>query len=280
MKFLKICLVLFLLLGYKAFAQGIDKVIMVNGDTKEGKVLAVTDTGIKFAFKGETLEYEIKKSDISRIVFASGRVEIVSSKAPQNPIGNTTDVDRTGKIAILPVDYSSGENTGTIESMRTRIQSDAIKSIKQNTTTLQVQDPMTTNSLLSAKNIKPDQLTSLTPHDMAVLLGVEYVVYTSVNIANKGASTFGSNTTIYNSKETTNKNASKNTTKNTGSDTAINSSTTTLQYETHVSLSMYNDKGANVYSESRQSFGSGLDAYVASLNYLIKRCPFGTKAKR
>jgi hypothetical protein len=42
---------------------------------------------------------------------------------------------------------------------------------------------------------------------------------------------------------------------------------------------MYNDQGTSLYSESRKAFGSGIDAYTASLNYLIKRCPFGSKAK-
>ena len=262
-----------------ANAQAIDKVIMLNGETKEGKVTADNGSAIKFVYKGETLEYEVKKSDINKIAFASGRVETINDGIATAKAAIAAPGERKGKIAVLPTDYSTNEGNATVESMRLRIQTDAVNSIKQNTISLQVQDPITTNALLAKNNIKADQLMAITPHDLAIALGVEFVLYTSVSITNKGSYSYGSGSTTYNNKKTTNDNGNKSTTKNTGSDYSINNSSTIVQYETHVNLSMYNDQGSSLYAESREAFGSGIDAYTASLNYLIKRCPFGSKAK-
>ncbi len=274
-----VVIILFIGLVPAAIAQNVDKVIMLTGETKEGKVTADSDASIKFVYKGESLEYDIKKSEISKIVFSSGRVHTVNDPIASTRAAIAAPGDRKGKIAVLPVDYTSNEGNTSIESMRQRIQTDVIRSVKENTSTLQVQDPMTTSSLLAKNNIQFEQLTTVAPHDMAVMLGVEYVLYASVSVMNKGSFSYGSGSTIYNNKKTTTDKGNKAITKNTGSDYKIDNSTTMVEYDTHVNLSMYNDQGVNVYIESREAFGSGLDAYLATLKYLIKRCPFGAKAK-
>ena len=45
-------------------------------------------------------------------------------------------------------------------------------------------------------------------------------------------------------------------------------------------LKIFNDKGENIYAESRHPFGLGIDAYHSGLKYMIKRCPFGSKYKK
>jgi hypothetical protein len=285
MEFIKTVRLIFLmafLFAYvpKANAQsGTDKVIMLSSETKEGKVTADNGTAIKFVYKGETLEYEIKKAEINKIVFASGRVELVNDAIATAKAAISAPGDRKNKIAVLPVDYSTNEGNATVESMRLRIQTETINSIKQNTATVQVQDPMTTNALLNKNNIQFDQLRSITPQEMATLLGVEYVVYTSINVTNKGTYSYGSGVTSTDGKKTTTYDANKDKTKTSGTTVTSNSASTTVEYDTRVDFSMYNDQGTSLYSESRKAFGSGIDAYTASLNYLIKRCPFGSKAK-
>ncbi|MCE6991816.1 histidine kinase [Dyadobacter sp. CY323] len=63
------------------------------------------------------------------------------------------------------------------------------------------------------------------------------------------------------------------------SGTAItsNNATTTTNYATKVSLDIYTDQGSTYYNKSRSSFGSQIDSYVSTLDYLIKRTPFGSK---
>jgi hypothetical protein len=258
----------------------LDTVIMLNGEKREGKVVSVKDDAIKFVYKGEALEYEFKKSGINVIVFASGRTEVinkgVNTEVTSSPVAST---DRRGKIAILPFEFISNDPTLNVSAMAEQLQADSYLSIKENTNGLELQDPITTNSLLAKNKISSANLKSISPKEMAVLLGVENVVYGIANVTNKGTSSYGSGVTSYNDKETQNKEGRKETTKSSGSAYNSNSATTMINYETKINLNIFNDKGTNLYSESRNSFGTGFDAYHATINYLIKRCPFGSKAR-
>ena len=264
------------------FAQDkVDTVVMLNGEKREGKVISVKEDAIKFAYKGETLEYEFKKSEINEIVFASGRTEVINKGTNTEVVSSgVTSTGRKGKIAILPFEFISNDSSLNANAMAEQLQADSYLSIKENTNGLELQDPITTNSLLAKNNISLANLKSISPKEMAALLGVENVVYGIANVTNKGTSSYGSGVTNYNDKETQNKEGRKETTKSSGSAYNSNNSTTMINYETKINLNIFNDKGANLYSESRNSFGTGFDAYHATINYLIKRCPFGSKAKR
>jgi hypothetical protein len=258
----------------------VDTVVMLNGEKREGKVVSVKDDAIKFVYKGEGLEYEFKKSDINVIVFASGRTEVINKGTNSEVASSTvTSTGRKGKIAILPFEFISNNSSLNVNAMAEQLQSDSYLSIKENTNGLELQDPITTNSILAKSNISYANLKSISPKEMAALLGVENVVYGIANVTNKGTSSYGSGVTSYNDKETQNKEGRKATTKSSGSAYNSNNATTMINYETKINLNIFNDKGANLYSESRNSFGTGFDAYHATINYLIKRCPFGSKAK-
>ncbi|MCC9070182.1 hypothetical protein LNQ49_00995 [Flavobacterium sp. F-65] len=258
----------------------VDTVVMLNGEKKEGKVVSVKDDAIKFVYKGEALEYEFKKSEINVIVFASGRTEVIN-KGGNSSIASSQvpATGRKGKIAILPYEFITNDPSLNANSMAEQLQAESYLSVKENTSGLELQDPITTNSLLAKNNITHANLKSISPTEMAALLGVENVLYGIANVTNKGTSSYGSGVTSYNDKETQNKEGRKETTKSSGSAYNSNNATTMINYDTKINLNIYNDKGANLYSESRNSFGTGFDAYHATINYLIKRCPFGVKAK-
>ncbi len=269
-----------LLLGtaFTALAQGQNDVIyMLDGKQMEGKVTSMGSSTIKFTYKGEALEYELSKDDINKITFTSGRTEIIHDAAAAAKTTSTAE-ERKDKIAVLPFDYITNDGTVMAESMRDVVQSACYKSIKENTGSLNLQDPATTNALLAKNSISFDNIKTFTPKEIAEILAVEYVVYGTANVQNKGAFTYGSGVTTTTGKENTDKN--KNTTKKTTNTAVTSSSSSTLiTYNTHIDLSIYNDQGAGIYTESRESFGSGQDAYIATINYLVKRCPFGKKAK-
>ena len=66
-----------LLMCILVFAQNSEDIILkTNGDEMKGKVTELGDSTIKFIYTGETLTYTVKKHDIFRITFASGRVEL------------------------------------------------------------------------------------------------------------------------------------------------------------------------------------------------------------
>jgi len=266
-----------ILCSVASFAQ--DKVTMLNGEKREGKVVSVKDDAIKFVYKGETLEYEFKKSEINKIEFASGRTEIVNNPVSSAGTLTSTAAERKGKIAVLPYSFITNETTLDPEAMAQQLQTDTYNAVKANTSSLQLQDPITTNSLLAKQGLTHANLNTKTPQEMAALLGVEYVVYGIANVTNKGTSTYGSGSTTYNGKETEKKEGKKETTKASGTTYSSNNATVLTNYDTKIDLSFFNDQGTSIYSESRKAFGSGADAYHATINYLIKRCPFGTKAK-
>lgn len=255
-----------------------DKVVMINDEIKEGKVTLVKDDVIKFVYKGETLEYEFNKSEIKRIEFASGRVEIINN-TKISAVNSATTADRKGKIAVLPFSFITNEGVTNVEAMSQQLQTDTYNSVKQNTSSLVLQDPLTTNSLLAKSGLSQAVISTKTPAEIADILGVEFVLYGSANISIKGSSTYGSGFSTFDGKESTNKSNKKDNTKVSGTTYSSNNGSTTTNYETKINLSLYNNLGTNLYSEGRTSFGSGLDAYRATLNYLIKRCPFGSKAK-
>ncbi|MDR6966578.1 hypothetical protein J2X31_000576 [Flavobacterium arsenatis] len=259
-----------------AFAQ--DKVTMLNGEKREGKIIAVRDDAIKFVYKGETLEYEFKKADISMIEFASGRKEVVN--APSAAVVSSNPAARKGKVAVLPFEFITNDGSLDATAMSHQLQTETYNSVKENTTLNQVQDPITTNSLLAKAGLNGSNLMTKTPAEMAELLGVEHVLYGIANVIIQGSSTYGSGVSSINGKSTEKKQDDTKKTKSSGTVFSSNNATVQTNYDTKIDLNFYNDQGTNEYSQSRNSFGNGFEAYRATINYLIKRCPFGTKAKR
>jgi hypothetical protein len=282
MKSLGLITVLFFLTCSLVLAQAKPDVLTLNsGERKEGKVTGVTETSIKFRYPGEDFDYEIAKKDLSQIEFASGRVEkfstgqsMTGTSATSNP---GSSPDRHNKVAVLPFDFISNDPGMQSSSMRTVTQNSTANFVKGEYGTPTLQDPMTTNALLAKNNITGDNLAAYTPVELAQLLGVEYIIYGTVNITNKGTSTFGSAGTTYNQKETSTYDQNKSTDKTKGGAFSSSSSTTTINYDTSVDLRMFNDRGDNLYSQSRHVFGTEADAYKGGVEYMLKRTPFGSK---
>ena len=49
----------------------VDRIVMVNGEIKEGSVKAISESTITFIHSGETLGYTFKKDKIGKIEFSS-----------------------------------------------------------------------------------------------------------------------------------------------------------------------------------------------------------------
>lgn len=282
MKSIGLIMALFFLASSLVFAQAKPDVLTLNsGERKEGKVTGVTETTIKFRYPGEDFDYEIAKKDLSQIEFSSGRVEKFSTGQSMTGTSATSNLgsspDRHNKVAVLPFDFISNDPGMQSASMKTLTQNSTANFVKGEYGTLTLQDPMTTNALLAKNNVTGDNLAAYTPVELAQLLGVEYIIYGTVNITNKGTSTYGSAGTTYNQKETTTYDQNKSTDKTKGGAFSSSSSTTTINYDTSVDLRMFNDRGDNLYSQSRHVFGTEADAYKSGVEYMLKRTPFGSK---
>jgi hypothetical protein len=258
-----------------------DSIFMMNGEIKEGTILSIKDKTVKFVYTGETLEYELEKADINKIIFASGRTEII------NYFGNTEPYtrqslpsDRKGKIAVLPFELISNDPGLDVYLLGEQLQADTYLSIKKYTSGLELQDPITTNNLLAKHQLRYSSLKAISPKEMAELLAVEIVVYGTANIRNSGASTHQNGFVSQNVMAAKKKDGKKENTNAYATEYSSNSTTTIINYDTKIILNLFNDKGINIYAVSRNSFGSDVDSYLATINYLIKRCPHGSKAKR
>lgn len=99
--------------------------------------------------------------------------------------------------------------------------------------------------------------------ELANVLGVEYVVQSTLEINQKGSTSYNSGVT--------------NDAKDKLSIFSSSSSSTQLQFETNVNMSLYNDNGDLVWTQKKQSFWPNEDAYLQTLKFLLKRMPIYTK---
>lgn len=260
-----------------------DVVLKLNGEELSGKVLEINDDEIKFSYAGETLVYSIKKQDILKITFSSGRIEIINkqplpseSKNSATPAAGSGPglADHHNKVAILPFAFiRDGESTS--EDMSQKAQTECFSFLSKHSGTMTVLDTRTTNALLIKAGIDKENIKGYTMDDLCNILGVEYVVdgLISINKTTQTNVTSGNSNTSYSSKNNDKNNQYKSNEKSSGSVV----STSTQNYETSLTLSIYNDKGTSVYSQERRSFWNTQDAYKSTLEYLLKRCPLYTK---
>ncbi|KIC94021.1 hypothetical protein [Flavihumibacter solisilvae] len=275
---------LFLVLSLATLAgftqqQKNDVILKINGDELVGKVLKVNDNSVEFAYVGETLSYTIRNEDIMKITFASGRVQVFNKPAlpsdktqPAVPLQKATasPEERRNKVAILPFTFVS-DGQATDDAISEQVQDECYSFMSKHSGNYKIVDPGTTNTVLVKAGITKENIKGYSMDDLCSLLGVEYVVRGTVAM-NKTTqtnyqSTSGSSTTKDNSKNNDKK-------KETSSSTY---GTTTQNYQTNLSLSIYNDKGSSLYNQNRTSFWNTQDAYKSTLEYLLKRSPLYTK---
>jgi len=261
-----------LLLSFTVFAQeeNVDKVVKIDGQEMTGKVTEMGEDYIKFIHKGESLQYTVKKSEINKIQFASGRIEFFTEvpssqegSSDTSPEGNSLQ-SHQNLVAVLPFDYMNSGGTRD-EKMGLKVQSDCYGYLRKKAASFNIQDPMTTNAILVKNNLQIDNLIGLTPQEMANLLEVEYVVYGTVVISQTSVTNTNSN--LYSGKSNGNRYKSSN----------FGSSSSTANFNTNVDLKIYNDHGQNVYADTHESFWPDENAYSITLQYLIKRTPLYSK---
>jgi hypothetical protein len=260
-----------------------DVILKLNGEEISGKVMEITDDEVKFTYKGESLVYKIKKSDILKITYGSGRIEMYTkpplpseagSTAPAKSMGGPGLADHHNKVAILPYSFlKDGENAS--DDISFKVQSETFAFLSKHAGVMSIVDPRTSNAMLIKAGVNKETIKGYTMEDLCNILGVEYVIdgIVAVNKGNQTNITSGNASTTYSSSNNNKNNQYKS--KENSSGSAI--TTSTQNYETSLTLSIYNDKGNSVYSQERRSFWNTQDAYKSTLEYLLKRCPLYSK---
>lgn len=244
-----------------------DRVIFLNGDTKEGKVMAFANDKVQFIHKGETLNYEFDRKAIEKIEYASGRTEIVNRRKEVLNAWNLAIAKN--KVAVLPLGYMADENNAKMENMPFRLQEMTIDFLSQSSAELKFMAPVEINALLLRAGINDSNIREYTPMELAAVLQAEYIVMGSVMQDKGGVTTSGSSY-----------NENRKTVDRRYDDTRVRernasffSTSTNQQIENHVFLSIYNSDGDKIYSKSRQSLLATMDGYKYAMKYLLKRTP-------
>lgn len=271
---------LFLLVGYHVgFSQTSKKndvIVKSNGDILNGEVHEITDSTIRFTYTGEKLVYTIKKSDIIKITFASGRSETFSNVAPQTSSApsvpqsqaavQTSGEDTRNKVAILPFSFLK-DGQSLAEEVSEEVQNECYALLSKHAGVHTVMSPRATNVALNKQGINRSNIKNYSMSELCQILGVEYVIDGMISQNRTTQTNYA--TTTYNDK-------SKNDDKK-KSGTASSYSTNVQNYQTVMDMKIYNEKSEIIYNQNRKAFWQTEDAYKNTLEYLIKRCPLYTK---
>ncbi len=257
-----------------------DVIFKSNGEELSGKVIEINDNEVRFSYAGETLVYTIKKADIFKINYASGRTELfnkTSSAATGTglPVALKATTEKstevhTNRVAVLPFSYIADGQPGA-GAINEKVQSVCYSYLTKNAGAKKILDPRTTNALLLKAGITGENIKSFTMDDLCDRLGVEYVVEGIVTVNKSGVTS-----SQHGSGNSTTKSGDKSNDKDKQSNFS-SSSTAEQEYETSVNLSIYSDKGNNIYNQDRKSILSSQGAYKSTLEYLLKRCPLYAK---
>lgn len=167
------------------------------------------------------------------------------------------------KVALLPITYVAEGSDFRAEQMRYRLQNIAYLFLKDGAVELKFQDPEETNALLLKKGITQANYREYTPKELAALLEVEYVLTGMVVQENVGMHVNSNSSREY----STNRKGNR-------IEKWFNENSRARQeMSTNVDLSVYNDKGEKIFTMSRHSWLSDLDAYKNAMHFVLKRSP-------
>ena len=262
-------LLLIILIPISIFAQApvTDKVLMSNGEVKQGQVVGVDDQIITFVHQNESIQYKLKKTEISKIEFASGRIEVYGPVQPAFQGSDGTNLaNHHNKVAILPFNYVRDGVQLKGDIMEKKSQREFFSLMQGHVGMLKILDPEATNALLIKHKINGDNLYEFTMPELANFLEVEYIIQGTLTINQSGTSSFGSSY-----------GQAKGKSWNKVSGYSLSSSTTTAQFHTIVDIVLYNDSGEALKSQTKESVWPNDNAYDMTFRYLIKRMPIYSK---
>ncbi len=276
-------LLVFLFIGISAIAQNYDIILKTNGEEMEGNVKAINDDFVSFVYKNESIDYNVKVTDIVKISFASGRVQFFNKFDEPGNSKNASLEDHHNKVAILPFAYIKDQREGD-RVMSNKIQQETFSLLNKHRGGLTYQNPNDTNALLIKSGVTNNNIQGYTMGEICNILGVEFVIQGVVSVEKTNQQSFSSY-----SETTKNKGNNKayidskghlvgNPMNDGKSQSYGSSSSTNVQnYATSMTINIYNDKGNSIYSQDHTSFWNTQDAYKITLKYLAKRMPLYKK---
>lgn len=170
------------------------------------------------------------------------------------------------KVAVLPLTYIGEGNDVKMDEMKYVLQNIAFRYLKDKALELKFQSPAETNALLLRNGVTAENFRKFTPKELAAILQVEYIITGMVSQEVKGLITRRSSNQRYSEKDyhhEWNRNVVQHSSQTRSSQ----------DLNTTIDLSIYNYKGEEVFSRSKESILSETDAYENAIHYVLKRSP-------
>lgn len=170
---------------------------------------------------------------------------------------------QTNIAAIMPISYVGEVNQVRLDEMCYRLQNIAYLYLKDAAVELKIQAPAETNAILLKNGVTGATAKNYSPRELAEMLGVNYILTGMVvqEITGTAYANHISERNDDNGKLKERNERGKN----------------TREINTHIDLSVYDNKGEMVYSKSRRSILADVDAYKNGIHYLLKRSPLFKK---
>jgi hypothetical protein len=178
----------------------------------------------------------------------------------------------TTTVAVLPLRYTGEGSDAWREDMPFHLQDLVLTYMSNLPDGWQLQDASQTNALLYKNGVTPANIRQYGPKELADIIRVQYLVTGSV-IQQPGSirTVTDKRSNSDRRKREDNHDRSKN------SRHSHVSSATVQNFHTDVSVTIYDVDGEKIFSRSRRSILSEVDAYKAGLRYLLKRSPLYSK---
>jgi hypothetical protein len=190
---------------------------------------------------------------------------------------NLSQAQKTGfnsryKVAVMPLVYMGDGSEGREEEMRYQLQDVVVSYMSRSAAELKFMDAVEINAILYKKGIDQDNIRQYTPAELADLLHVEYVIMGSV-IQDQGNIVTTENRYNVHRQYSNRRGRYDDRRRVTGRSFQTGNTVTRQHIKTQVSVSIYNETGERIYSQSRQSILTETNAYRNALHYLLKRTP-------
>lgn len=185
------------------------------------------------------------------------------------------DPSHKGKLAIVPFHFVIDQMAGS-EEISYQVQEDAYSILSKHSGSLNIQDPETTNALLTKAGITLEGMRGFTYDEICNALGVEYVVSGTVKQTKSQVVT---NSTNENTKQVdpTYNRRGRQTSTGGYQTTTTQTQAVNDNYTTNVTMVIHNDQGGSVFNQNHTSTWSGPDAYKNTINFLWKKTNFYVK---
>lgn len=262
----RLFIILLFTLSFSVVAQDkVDHVLMISGETKAGQVVGIAANTIEFIHQGESLKYSLNKADISKIEFASGRIEVYNEMPDAKEAGEL--LDHHNKVAVLPFIYIRNGEQLKGDAVERKVQGEFFSLMQGHIGILNAQSTQETNAILAKNGINDENFVQYTMPEIANLLGVEYIIQSTLEINEKGTTSYNGSSLFLKENQAGNK----------VSGSSFGASSTQVQYQTNLTQILFNDEGESIWTRTKESFWPNQDAYKETLKFLLKRMPIYQK---